>query len=221
MQEIFSITAAPPATLADTMDLFQKAATGHSRDLNIHFERMLEEFRCLWMIVRGKVHLDRMPTKEVRIDTWLRKPSSLVSIRDYSIFEGDEEIGYGIYSWALVSSEERKLIKMHSITPVSEAPTRSPERQGSVKRISLPESMTQAASWLVLPAEIDKNGHVNNVRYIRHAEPLFPGSTDLEVIYDRECFVGEKIALLAKDGYVQGIKESGEECFRAKFWRNV
>ncbi len=221
MQEIFSITAAPPSTLADTMDLFQKAATGHSHDLNIHFDRMLEEFRCLWMIVRGKVHLDRMPTKEVRIDTWLRKPSSVVSIRDYSIFEGDEEIGYGIYSWALVSAQERKLINMRSIAPVLDAPTRSPERQGAVKRISLPEGMTQQDTWLVLPAEIDRNGHVNNVRYIRHAEALFPESTDLEVIYDRECFVGENIALLTKDGYVQGIKESGEECFRAKFWRNV
>ena len=221
MQEIFSITAAPPATLAETMDLFQKAATGHSHDLNIHFDRMLEEFRCLWMIVRGKVHLDRIPTKEVRIDTWLRKPSSLVSIRDYSIFEGDEEIGYGIYSWALVSAEERKLINMRSITPVLDAPTRSPERQGAVKRINLPEGMTQKDTWVVQPEEIDKNGHVNNVRYIRHAEPLFPECTDLEVIYDRECFLGEHIALLTKDGYVQGIKESGEECFRAKFWRDL
>ena len=221
MQEIFSITAEAPKTLSDTMELLQQAATGHSYDLNIHFDRMLEEFHCLWMIVRGKVHLDRMPKGQIRIDTWLRKPSSVVSIRDYSILEGDEEIGYGIYSWALVSAEERKLINMRSITPVLDAPTRSPERQGAVKRINLPDGMEHKADWLVLPEEIDKNGHVNNVRYIRHAEPLFPHCTDLEVIYDRECFVGENIRLLAKDGYVQGVKESGEECFRVKFWRDL
>ena len=221
MQEIFSITAEAPCSLTDTMELFQQAATGHSHDLNIHFDRMLEEFRCLWMIVRGKVHLDRMPKGQIRINTWLRKPSSLVSIRDYSIFEGDEEIGYGVYSWALVSAEERKLINMRSIPPVLDAPTRSPERQGAVKRIQLPDHMEPKGLWTVRPEEIDKNGHVNNVCYIRHGEELFPGSTDLEVIYDRECFVGENITLLAKDGFVQGVKESGEECFRAKFWRDL
>ena len=219
MQEIFSITAESPGSLSDIIELFQQVATYHSLDLNIHFDRMLEEFRCLWMIIRGKVHLDRMPKGQIRIDTWLRIPSSLVSIRDYSIFEGEEEIGYGIYSWALVSSEERRLVNMRSIPPVLDAPTRSPERQGTVKRINLPEGMEPVANWLVLPEEIDQNGHVNNVCYIRHAESLFPNCTDLEVIYDRECFVGENISLLAKDGYVKGIKESGEECFRAKFWR--
>lgn len=221
MQKILSITAEAPKTLSDTMELLQQAATAHSHDLNIHFDRMLEEFHCLWMIVRGKVHLDRMPEGQIRIDTWLRKPSSVVSIRDYSIFEGDEEIGYGIYSWALVSAEERKLVNMRSVTPVSDAPTRSPERQGAVKRINLPEGMERKADWLVLPEEIDRNGHVNNVHYIRHAEALYPDCTDLEVIYDRECFVGENIRLLAKDGYVQGLKESGEECFRVKFWRDL
>ena len=221
MQEIYSITASAPGSLADAMDLLQKAATAHSYDLNIHFDRMLEEFRCLWMIVRGKVHLDRMPQKDVRVDTWLRKPSSLVSIRDYSIFEGEEEIGYGIYSWALVSAGERKLINMKTIPPVLTAPTKSPERQETPKRIPLPEGMEEQGLWVVSPQEIDSNGHVNNVCYIRHAEALFPHCTDLEVMYDRECFAGEQIHLFAKDGIVQGRKASGEECFRAQFRRNL
>lgn len=221
MEEIYHITGSAPGSLWETMELLQQAATGHSHDLQIHFERMLEEFHCLWMIVRGKVHLDRLPQGEVEIRTWLRKPSSLVSIRDYSIWEGEEEIGYGIYSWALVSAESRKLVSIKSVPPVMAAPTVMPEREGAVKRITLPENMTEEALWTVRPEEIDKNGHVNNVRYIRHAEELFPGCTDLEVIYDRECFAGEDIRLLAKDGYVLGIKESGEECFRAHFWRSL
>lgn len=221
MEEIYHITGSAPGSLWETMELLQQAATGHSHDLQIHFERMLEEFHCLWMIVRGKVHLDRLPQGEVEIRTWLRKPSSLVSIRDYSIWEGEEEIGYGIYSWALVGAESRKPVSMKSVPPVMAAPTVTPEREGAVKRITLPENMTEEALWTVRPEEIDKNGHVNNVRYIRHAEELFPHCTDLEVVYDRECFAGESIRLLAKDGYVLGIKKSGEECFRAHFWRSL
>lgn len=220
MKTLFSITAPPPQNLSQTMTLLQKAAEGHSLDLQIHYDRMLREFRSLWMIVRAKVHLDRLPRKEIRIDTWLRKPSSVVSIRDYAIYEGEEEIGYGIYAWTLVHADTRKLVSMKTVLPVLEAPTGEPERTAVLKRIPLPQDMEEKGIWIVTPEEIDGNGHVNNVCYVRHGEALCPGAMDLEVIFDRECFPGEKIHLLQKDGYVRGIKESGDECFRAHFWRN-
>ncbi len=220
MEPLFTITAPPPKNLADTMTLLQKAAEGHSMNLHIDYDRMLGEFRCLWMIVRAKVHLDRLPREEIRIDTWLRKPSSIVSIRDYAIYEGEEEIGYGIYAWTIVHADTRKLVSMKSVPPIMEAPTREPERTAVLKRVPLPQDMEEAGLWLVSQSEIDGNGHVNNVCYVRHGEDLSPGATDLEVIFDRECFTGEKIRLFHKDGYVRGCKESGDECFRAHYWRN-
>ncbi len=220
MKPLFSITAPPPQTLANTMTLLQKAAEGHSINLQIDYERMLKDFQCLWMIVRAKVHLDRFPKEEIRIDTWLRKPSSVASIRDYAIYEGDEEIGYGIYAWTLVHAQTRKLVNMKSVPPILEAPTIAPERTAVLKRIPLPEDMEEKGLWIVAPQEIDANGHVNNVNYVRHGEELFPGALDLEVIFDRECFPGEKISLFQKEGFIRGVKENGEECFRAKFGRN-
>ncbi len=220
MKPLFSITAPPPKNLSETMTLLQKAAEGHSINLQIHYDRMLKDFRCLWMIVRAKVHLDRIPTKEVRIDTWLRKPSAVASIRDYAIYEGEEEIGYGIYAWTVVHAKTRKLVNMKSVPPILEAPTVSPERTAVLKRLPLPEDMTETALWQVVPDEIDGNGHVNNVNYVRHSEALCPNALDLEIIFDRECFPGENISLFCKDGYVRGVKENGDECFRAKFGRN-
>ncbi len=220
MNALFTITAPPPKTMAQTMTLLQKAAEGHSLLLHIDYERMLREFQCLWMIVRAKVHLDRLPTKDVRIETWLRKPSAVASIRDYAIYEGEEEIGYGIYAWTIVHAESRKLVSMKTVPPILEAPTISPERTVSLKRIPLPEDMEKAGLWQVSPQEIDANGHVNNVNYVRHGEALCPGAMDVEVIFDRECFPGEEITLFQKDGYIRGVKETGEECFRAHFGRN-
>lgn len=220
MKTLLSITAPPPKTMAEAMTLLQKAAQAHSVDLEIDYDRMLNDFQCLWMIVRAKVHLDRLPTKEVRIDTWLRKPSAVASIRDYAIFEGEEEIGYGIYAWTIVHAETRKLVSMKTVPPIMEAPTLTPERTLALKRLPLPEDMEEKALWLVVPEEIDSNGHVNNVNYVRHGEALCPGALDLEVIFDRECFPGEKISLFQKDGYIRGVKESGDECFRARFGRN-
>ena len=59
------------------------------------------------------------------------------------------------------------------------------------------------------------------MHYIRHAEALCPDCNCLEVIYDRECFAGETLHLQAQDGFVRGVKENGEESFRARFWREV
>ncbi len=220
MKPLFTITAPPPKDLSETMTLLQNAAEGHSRELRIHYDRMLGEFRCLWMIVRAKVHLDRMPQGDIRIDTWLRKPSSVLSIRDYAIYEGEEEIGYGIYAWTVVHADSRKLVSIKTVPPILEAPTVEPERSALLKRIPLPQDMEEAGLWVVSPQEIDGNGHVNNVCYVRHGEALCPGATDIEVIFDRECFPGERIRLFQKDGYVRGCKESGDECFRAHYWRN-
>ncbi len=199
------------------MTFLQNAATGHSKDLHLDYDRMLNEFHCLWMIVRAKVHLDRLPTEQIRIDTWLRKPSAVASIRDYAIFEGDEEIGYGVYAWTIVHAETRKLVNMRSVPPITDSPVLEPERTGVLKRIPLPEAMEESGLWIVSPEEIDANGHVNNVCYVRHGEALCHGELDLEVIFDRECFPGEKITLFQKGGYIKGVKESGEECFRARF----
>ena len=220
MKTLLSITAPPPKTIAETMTLLQKAAQAHSVDLEIDYDRMLKDFQCLWMIVRAKVHLDRLPMKEVRIDTWLRKPSAVASIRDYAIYEGEEEIGYGVYAWTIVHAETRKLVSMKTVPPIMEAPTLTPERTLALKRLPLPEDMEVKGLWTVIPEEIDSNGHVNNVNYVRHGEALCPGALDLEVIFDRECFPGEKISLYQKDGYIRGVKESGDECFRARFGRN-
>ena len=215
MEEIYHITGSAPGSLWETMELLQQAATGHSHDLQIHFERMLEEFHCLWMIVRGKVHLDRLPQGEVEIRTWLRKPSSLVSIRDYSIWEGEEEIGYGIYSWALVSAESRKLVSMKSVPPVMAAPTVMPEREGAVKRITLPENMTEEALWTVRPEEIDKNGHVNNTVYLDRAEQLTGtfgaerSPKELTVCYLSEVRLGERITLSWTDFGGDGLTLDG------------
>ena len=83
--------------------------------------------------------------------------------------------------------------------------------------------MKPAGSWRVSPEEIDTNGHLNNVCYIRHGEAFTKENYQiLEVIYARECFEGEVLSLETgeTDGfYVRGVKENGEESFRLCFRR--
>ncbi len=221
MNERISVTVPPVHTLAEVMEALQLAAKEHSLLLQIDYERMLRDYQCLWMIARVRIRLSRFPTGPLTVKTWLRKPSAAVSIRDYALFDGEEEIGSAVYSWTLVHATERKIVSMKTIPPVWNAPTLLPERQDSLRHLALPEQLPEAAVWQISKEELDDNGHVNNVHYIRHAEALCRDCHNLEVIYNRECFAGERLFLQCADGYVRGVREDGAESFRARFWRNV
>ena len=213
---IFSISAAPICTMSDAVAALQDAAIGHSEALHIDHDRMLRDYGCLWMLVRCGVRLTRLPIERPRVETFLRRPTATLSVRDYTIFDGDETVGTAVQSWVLVDAEKRKIVNLRHIDCLWTLPTPTPERTALPLRPSLPAALTERAQWKIAPNEIDSNGHLNNVRYIRHAEALAPtGCNALDVQFDRECFAGETLHLqTAPDFFVQGVKDSGEVSFR-------
>lgn len=218
MQEFVEITQENIHSLADVMDSLEKAATVHAIDLKIDFPRMRQEFGALWMIVRSRIVLQRIP-KTLRIKTWLRQPRYAISNRDFALFDGDEEIGYAVQSWVLVDAASRTLLNMKQIPPLWELPTVSPERTEVLKRLTMPP-LPEAETWQITSEELDRNGHLNNARYVRRAEKYAPyGATSVDIIYDHECFEGELLHLQAENGFVQGIKQDGTVSFRAHFYK--
>ena len=83
------------------------------------------------------------------------------------------------------------MIDLRQIPALWELPVHAPERKTRLRRLTLPETMTAAGAVRVTDAEIDDNGHMNNVAYVRRAQEAAPGLfRGLEVVYDRECFRG-------------------------------
>ena len=218
MQEFIEVTRENIRTLADVMNTLEQAASVHADDLQIDFSRMLSDFGALWMIVKSRIVLRRIPGT-LRVRTWLRTPSSAVSNRDFALFEGSEEIGYAVQSWALVDAKQRTILNMRKIPPLWKLPTPQPERTDALKRLSAPP-MCEVERWRIEPQELDRNGHLNNTQYIRHAEAYAPeGASCLDVVFERECFAGETLILQAADGFVQGRKEDGTTSFLAHFYQ--
>ena len=224
MKPILEITR-PNGTssLSGLMSALEEAAVAHAVELRIDHDRMLRDFGCLWMVVRCRLRVTRLPEGAFTVRTWLRKPSAAVSNRDFTVYDAKGELGSAVQTWVLADAAERRIVPMKSVEPLWVLPTPEPERKDALRRLSLPENMEEHTRWTVLPQEIDSNGHLNNVAYIRHAEALAPdGCTLLEVVFDRECFAGETLTLetARADGFfVRGVKENGEESFRARFWK--
>ncbi len=219
MQEILELSRpAGAGSLTEITAAMQDAAIAHSLDLDIGFARMLRDFGVLWMLVRCAVDLRRLPVGALRLRTFLRAPSATSSIRDFSLFDEDGPCGEAMQCWVLADAKTRKIVNLKTIPMLWTLPTPAPERTAVLRRIPSPEDLTDAALWTVAPEEIDGNGHLNNVVYVRHAEALQDAPcTGLEIQFDRECFAGEVLRLQTAGGFVRGVKADGAESFRCRF----
>lgn len=221
MQELLHLHYGPVSSLTETMAALEKGAIAHSLDLNISHDRMLSDYGVLWMLVRCRLTLTRRPVGELSLNTFLRSPNAALSNRDFDLFDAQGLCGSAVQTWVLADANERKLVNLKQIDALWTVPRPQPERTQTLRRLAMPE-LSGAVSWTVAPEEIDKNGHLNNVQYVRHAEALSPGGAlGLEAFFDRECFAGETLRLETGRGdgfFVRGVKENGSESFRMRFF---
>ena len=175
MQEILEVSCRPVHdgiwTPAELMGALERAATDHADALNIGHDRMVADFGSLWMLVRSRLELTRLPAADeaLTVRTWLRSPTPVMSVRDYDFCADGEVIGSAVHCWVLVNAEARHMIDLRQIPALWELPVHAPERKTRLRRLTLPETMTAAGTVRVTDAEIDDNGHMNNVAYVRRA----------------------------------------------------
>ncbi len=223
MKEVMEILCPEGANcLTDIALAMEKGAIAHSFDLNIDHDRILSEFGCLWMLVRYEISMARLPMGALTVHTFLRAPSAAFSLRDFTFFDEKGECGQAVQTWVVADEKERKLRPISAIPPLMEGPIHQPERSNRPRRFKLPKELVPQGVWIVAPEEIDDNGHLNNVAYVRHAEALAPkGCTCVDVSFARECFEGERLCLEGAQGeegyFVRICKENGEESFSACF----
>ena len=223
MKEVLEYSClSTPQNLTGIALAMQGAAIAHSHDLQIDHDRMLEEFGCLWMLVRYQIRMERLPVGKLRVETFLRSPNAAFSLRDFSLFDELGACGEAVQTWVVVDAAERKIRPLTDIPPLLEGPVPKPERSNRPRRFRLPDGMEDLGIWQIAAEEIDDNGHLNNVAYVRAAEAYAPkGYRFLEVSFERECFLGERLTvkgLANEEGFfVQICKENGEESFRAFF----
>lgn len=219
MQEFLTISADPAASITALAAAIEQAAIAHSRALQIDHDTMLSRYGLLWMLVRFRLRMQRFPKGKLQVQTFLRKPSAAFCIRDYTLLDATGPCGTAVQSWVLVDAAVRKLRSMKCVPAFDLLPTPSPERTELLRYVALPDTLPRFTQWTVAPEEIDDNGHLNNVCYIRHAEALcnqrFPC---MEIAYNHECFAGETLRLQSDGRNVLGQKADGAEAFRCRFY---
>lgn len=208
--------------LSEIAHALEKAAVAASYELEVDHDNLLKKCGCLWMLVRYRIRLHRLPVGALRVETFLRSPKSAFSLRDFTLFDELGEAGQAVQTWVVADEKDRKVRPLSVCADYLTAPTPVPERSTKPLRFKPPADMALLGSWHVRPEQIDNNGHLNNVAYLREAEKYVCGSyTALDVAFDRECFLGETLCLKgASQGDTQFVciyKENGELSFSARF----
>ena len=176
----------------------QEISGRHSDALGLTWEELSQK-GLFWAVVRHRLQITRMPTagETITLETWpcpttrVAYPRSVIG-RD----EEGKELFRSISLWVLMDRETRSMVLPESS---------GVEVSGFVRGMELetpgclhPAKRGHKTSRTVCYSDLDKNGHVNNTRYVSWAQDLLPSAfhrnhppKELQVCYLNEVREGQ------------------------------
>ena len=224
-----SIDTSNSLTLNAVFDFFQEAAISHADNLGVGRGALAKENQ-VWILSRMSVQVDRRPRygETVTVRTWPRGSDKLFILRDYDIRDAEDiPVVRARSCWLIIDMEKRRPLRPQPIIaglPLNDGLDALPCAVCPEERANLTEKTKRRALY----TDLDYNGHVNNVSYIRWIEDaLSPGLPEkaqrmrLDINYTSEILPGEVTSILSteiEDTAVafEGRKAQGETAFRAE-----
>jgi len=195
-------------TLSAALNFFQEAAISHAHNLDVGREAM-EKANQVWILSRMTVHVERRPKygETVTVRTWPRGGEKIFAIRDYDIRDcSDIPVITARSCWIIIDLDTRRPLRPQSIMdnlPLNEGLNCGlPTPRGLQEHLSMEKAMERRAFY----NEVDYNGHVNNVSYIRWIEDAIDPvlleqakKMSLEINYLNEVLPGELTCIWKKN----------------------
>lgn len=214
----------------------EEAAGNHAAILGFGVERM-QELGITWVLARMQLKILDFPTSadEVIAKTWPVEAEKLQFRRDFLLSAGDgRELVHAITDWVIIDLESRRLKKLPEFVAALQAPDAPRVMEKEKLRIDGLENAPELVSFIVRKADIDRNLHVNNVRFTDWMLESVPDDYSearrlaaLQIIYRAEAVYGDTVISRGmygeQDGeFLHGLyrMSDGQELVRAKtIWK--
>ena len=210
----------------------QTVATHHGELMNVGYDT-LNPRRMFWAVIRHRVQISRLPRhgETIRIETWpmpATRSSFPRSVIAYD--ENGNECFRAISLWVLMDIDKRSMV-----LPGKSGIT----LEGSVlgNELALPGSLTPVHQGshrcrTVCYSDLDRNGHMNNTRYLEWIDDLMPSDfhrehalKEMTICYLAESWEGQQLDMywdFPEDAVMQVdfYRENGEKqerVFSARF----
>ena len=203
-------------------------ATEHSELLNYGW-RELTPRGLFWVTTKYRVHINRRPEQgeQIELTTWPEKPNRIRGIRNYKFTQGDEKLIEIISEWAMLDRNAGKMYLLDNLYDPSFVFWDEKQLTDGFHRFTADFSGEPFAEYTVRSIDIDFEGHMNNVAYIRALFGLFSRAelekmapTEIEVYFKASCYEGDRL-LWRKQETEAGIElcaslEDGTDIFFAR-----
>lgn len=190
--------------LKPSMLLFycQDVAGHHCTHLGTDYDALIQK-NLFWAIVRQKVQVTRLPHsgETIHVETWPMPTTRTCYPRSTVAYDREgNELFRAIGLWVLMDVQTRAMI-----LPGKSGVTVNGLLTGA--ELAVPGSLSlkglpSAASRRVLFSDLDRNGHMNNTRYLEWMNDLLPGSFHREhtpreftICYHSEAREGDDLKL--------------------------
>ena len=193
-----AIDSSNTMTLSAVMGFLQEAAISHAENLGVG-RRAMASSNQVWILSRMSVQIDCRPAfgETVTVRTWPRGWEKLYALRDYDILNLNDVPVRARSYWIIIDMEKRRPLRPHSVMdylPLNEGMDALESAVNLAENPNLEKKGERGALY----TDVDYNGHVNNVSYIRWIEDaLDPGllakarRMKLDINYMHEVLPGE------------------------------
>ena len=189
-------------TPASILLMIQEVAGKHCTALSVDYDTLAKR-RMFWAVTRHRVQVSRMPRlgETIRVETWPMPTTRVAYPRSVVAYDAaGNECFRAISLWVLMNLDTRSMI-LPGKSGISVV--------GSLRGLELPSpgslalmDHTQTRQRQVCFTDLDRNGHMNNTRYLDWVSDLLPSAFHQghEVKEFTICYHAE-----AREGQVLGL----------------
>ena len=163
-------------TPASILLMIQEVAGKHCTALSVDYDTLAKR-RMFWAVTRHRVQVSRMPRlgETIRVETWPMPTTKVAYPRSVVAYDAaGNECFRAISLWVLMNLDTRSMI-LPGKSGISVV--------GSLRGLELPSpgslalmDHTQTRQRQVCFTDLDRNGHMNNTRYLNWVSDLLPSA---------------------------------------------
>ena len=191
----------------------QEIAGRHCVELSVDYDTLASR-QLFWAVTRHKVQITRLPRRgeTIRVETWPMPTTRVAYPRSMVAYDMDgNECFRSISLWVLMDLNKRNMILPGKSGISVDGVLRGTELASPGGLVSKP--LANSVSRKVCFTDLDRNGHMNNTRYLDWVDDLLPSAfhaahdpREFTVCYFSESVEGQTLQLswdTLEDGHFQ------------------
>jgi len=199
--------------LSSLLFYIQEVAGSHSQLLGTDYDTLACR-RLFWAVTRHRVQITRLPSRgeSVTLETWPMPTTRVAYPRSVVAYdEQGQELFRAISLWVLMDLDSRAMVLPGKSGVIVEGTLTGSEL--ALPHSLMPKDMTDQQTRTVTYSCLDRNGHMNNTRYLDWLDDLLPSSfhsdhtaREFIICYSNEAREGQQISLgwkLSEEGCLQ------------------